>query len=367
MSNLLQQSLISILVSFFLAMVLAPLIIGFLYRNRIVRQTKDFSAIVGDRSLKAGTPIMGGLIIIVVVILLSVLFNRGVNVYILICTMILSAILGGLDDLLNIFGKKERIPRSFSKQLLLIRVHKSYLWRVYLIITLPWNIFVNIFFIFGSFPGRGLQVAEKIVFQLMIGSSIGYWLHFVEGYRNFWIPFVGTFDLGILYFFLVIILVIVMSNAVNITDGMDGLSTVTLLSAFMAYLTISILVQNLEIAMFLGILIGSLLAYLYFNIKPARVEMGDVGSLALGAVLAVTALLLDKVALLPVIGGVFLIEAASSFIQSVYRRLVGRRLFKMAPLHLHFNILGWSEEKTVMRFGLFSVILAIIGVLISMI
>ncbi|MFO7564468.1 MAG: hypothetical protein R6X02_17610 [Enhygromyxa sp.] len=155
--------------------------------------------------------------------------------------------------------------------------------------------------------------------------------------------------------------IVAMSNAVNISDGMDGLSAGLLIISYSAFMLIAIMEAQVEISILLATVVGALIAYLYFNIKPARIQMGDTGSLAMGALLATTAFLQDKIFLLPIIGLPFVVEIGSSLIQSLYKSIFRRRLFKMAPLHLHFLIKGWTEEKTVMRFWLFGLLTALIG------
>ncbi len=362
MENILNNSLLTILITFVVSMLVAPILIKILYKYGVVRQTKDFSSIVGERYLKQGTPIMGGLLVVIIVSIFTLIFNWNERTIIAITLFLISASLGGIDDLMNIFGKKDRIPRSVSKQILLIKVHKDYLFRFWLLITLPWNIFINIFFILGSFPGRGLQAGEKILVQAISGGIFAYWFYIVKGIDSLWIPFYGDLYLGILMPILLVFTIIAMTNAVNIADGMDGLSSGTLISAFAAFLILSIFSQDIEMSILNSTVIGALLAYLYFNIKPARIEMGDVGSLALGSLITTVSISQDKLILLPIIGAIFVIEIGSSLVQGIYRRIFGHRLIKMAPLHLHFNIIGWSEEKTVMRFWLFAILFAIFGI-----
>ncbi len=152
-----------------------------------------------------------------------------------------------------------------------------------------------------------------------------------------------------------------MQNAVNITDGMDGLSSGIAVSSLLAFTILATVIGEAEISYINSIATGSILAYLYFNIKPARVEHGDLGSLSLGTLLAIQALTINRATVLPIVGLGFVIEIASSLTQTISRKILGRRIFKMAPLHYHFQIKGWSEEKIVMRFWLFGIIFAILG------
>ncbi len=352
--------------SFALAMLWAPLLIRMLYQFKIVRHVeKDFSTVVGERYLKAGTPIMGGLLVVITVAALTVFFNWGRgSTYVPIGVLLLSAILGGFDDVLNIYGKKNTV-RTVQKQIKLAKIHKSWYMRIWYWLTLPITAYRNVWYALGSYPGTGIQAGEKILVQIAAGGMVAWWLYFKLGWDTIWLPWVGSFSLGWLMPIFIIFTIVSMANAVNIADGMDGLSAGMLIPAFTAYLFISLVQNNDQMAVLNATIIGSLLAYLYFNIKPARFQMGDVGSLALGAVLATIAFAQDRIFLLPIIGFMFVAEIGSSLLQGVFRRLFGRRLFKMAPIHLHFQIHGWSEERVVMRFWLFAAIFAFFGVWLS--
>ena len=344
----------------------APLLIRMLYKYKIVRHiSKDFSALVGERYLKKGTPIMGGVLIVFTVSILTILFNWGRgSTYVPIGVLLLSALLGGFDDVLNIYGRKQ-IVRTVSKQIKLAKVHKSFWRRIYFWITLPLTAYRNIWYALGSYPGKGIQAGEKILVQIAAGGMVAWWLYFKLGWDTIWVPWLGDMHLGILMPIFIIFTIVSMANAVNIADGMDGLSAGMLIPAFTAFMFMALVDQNDQMAVLNATMVGALLAYLYFNIKPARFQMGDVGSLALGAMLATIAFAQDRIFLLPVIGFMFVAEIGSSLVQGVFRKIFGRRLFKMAPLHLHFQIKGWSEERVVMRFWLFAMIFAFFGVWLS--
>lgn len=354
-----------VLFSFIISMLWAPFLINSLYKLKVVRHVeKDFSTVIGERYLKAGTPIMGGLLVVVTTIFLTLIFNRHNITYVPIAVLLIASILGGIDDLLNIFGRV-RVIRPIKKQLRLARVHKSFIKRIYYWCTIPWNAYKNIWYALGSYPGSGIHAGEKIIVQVIIGSIVAWWLWWNLGWDSIWVPYYGQLYLGYLMPLFIIFTVTSMANAVNIADGMDGLSSGMLIPAFSAFMLISMIHNLPELAILCAVITGSLIAYLYFNIKPARFEMGDVGSLALGSVIAVIAFALDRSLLLPIIGFLFVAEIGSSLVQAIFRRVFGRRLFKMAPLHLHFQIKGWTEEKIVMRFWLFSGLFALIGVLIG--
>ena len=357
-----------ILLSFFFSLALAFPIIQLLYRFGIVRHMEsDFSAVVESRNSKIGVPIMGGLIIVIPIIILNLIISPAGSTKIAIAVFGISALLGAIDDVLNIYGKKRKV-RGIRRTIKLIRVHKNLLYRIFLLILLPWLIYKRIFYILGSNPGKGLFPHEKILIQSIAGLIAGIWI-FVRMGGDLWIPMGNSLDIGILIIPFVIFVIVSMTNAVNIADGMDGLTAGLLLSSFGALFVIAftqeaLFAQNvLEMpkTILTASIIGGLIAYLYFNIPPARFQMGDVGSLSLGALLSVLAFSLNVSLLLPIIGFPFFAEILSTIIQSVSRRLFGRRIFRMAPLHHHFELQGWSEEKVVMRFWLAGLAFAILG------
>ncbi len=360
-----EQALSYILLSFFVSMLIAPVLINYLYRQNIVRKlAKDFSSVVGERYMKAGTPIMGGLLVIITTIILNFLLNLNEKALIPIIVMTIAALLGGIDDLMNISGNK-RIIRTVEKQKKLARVHKSPLMRAWYILTMPWTRYMNIWYTLGSYPGTGVHAGEKIIIQIISGAIVAWWIYGSKGIDFVNLPFIGDLSIGWLMPLFIIFTVVSTSNAVNISDGMDGLSTGLMIPAFSSFLYFAIQDNNRPMMILLSVIIGSLFAYLYFNIKPARIEMGDVGTLALGTILAAIAFELERPLLLPIVGFMFVLEIGSSLVQGIWRKIFGRRLLKMAPLHLHYHIVGWSEEKIVMRFWLFGVLFAIVGIWLS--
>ena len=356
-----KETVTIILLSTFFAFLIAPLIISILYRLKVVRKIEsDFSTIIEERTQKEGTPIMGGIIIIITILVITLTLNWNPYTVIPMIVLLISALLGALDDVLNIFGRK-RLVRPFHKHIKLAMIHKDWKKRVWLAILTPWSAYKNIWYKLGSYPGKGIHAGEKIIIQTLTGGIVAFWLFSHLDISTIWIPFWGDLEIGLLMPFFIIFTIISMSNAVNISDGMDGLSSGLLLSSYGAFMMIAIIENQIEIAILLATVIGALIAYLYFNIKPARIQMGDTGSLAMGALLATMAFLQDKIFLLPIIGLPFVIEIGSSLVQSIYKSIFRRRLLKMAPIHLHYLIKGWSEEKIVMRFWLFGLIMAIIG------
>ena len=313
---------------------------------------------------------MGGLIFVIPTILLTLIANFDFHKLVLsgsvkipILVFAISAILGGLDDVLNIYGR-ERPVRSIRRTVKLMTVHKSFLYRVYLVLLFPWTMYKNFFFMLGSNPGKGIQAHEKILVQLLVALLIVWWIVGRLGWTHIWFPALGNVEVGLLMIPFIILTVLTMSNAVNITDGLDGLSSGLAIFSFIGFLITAVIIGNIPIAIICAIVIGTLIPYLYFNTPPARVQMGDVGSLALGTMLASIAFALNRPFLLIPFCSVFLIELGSSLIQGIGRRILGRRIFKMAPIHHHFEFLGWKEEKVTIRFWVFGAIGVLFGLAI---
>lgn len=359
--------ILSCLVSF----LLAPFIIKLLYKKNVVRQIKnDFASILPEVKKKLGTPIMGGLIFIlsyIVIIFALYFFKKELDwrvISVVSGAFVAMALMGGIDDILVIFGHPRKIL-PLQKHVKLAQIHKSALKRVYYWITLPIGLYKNFWYALGSYPGNGLHAGEKIFLQVGLFGVVSYWLSAVYGINSVNIPFIGSLNLGWFIIPLFVFGLGLFSNGVNITDGMDGLSTGVILPSLFASVILAIAKGNSEVAVMSSVLIGGLLTYLYFNIKPARVQMGDVGSLALGVYVFLAFVLLDSVFAVIIMLGVVVAEIFSSVLQGFYRRVAGRRLFKMAPLHYHFEAIGWKEEKIVMRFWLLSVFFALIGLLVA--
>jgi phospho-N-acetylmuramoyl-pentapeptide-transferase len=229
--------------------------------------------------------------------------------------------------------------------------------------------------------GRPLKIREKFGAQLMVGLALGVYLHAVpaEGvtsqlsvpFMKDWIP-----DLGLAYVLFVALLVVGASNAVNLTDGLDGLAMGPVIVAALALGVLAYLAGHArlseylyifkvrgagELTVFCGALMGASIGFLWFNAHPAEVFMGDAGSLALGGAIGTLAILSKSELLLPFIGGLFVVEAGSVILQVASFRLTGRRIFRMAPLHHHFELMGWPESKVVIRFWILALLMALLA------
>jgi phospho-N-acetylmuramoyl-pentapeptide-transferase len=346
----------------FFAFAWAPLLIQFLYHFQLVKGAKTELSSLGSHAHKASTPIMGGLLVIVTVALLTYIFNWSRNfTWVPIGVMIISALLGGVDDLMSIYGV-ERRSRKLTHVLTLIRVHKSFMVRTWYVVTLPWTMFKRISVWFGS-RSHGVFVHEKLLLQFIAGSLTAWWVYDKLGpaWHYIYFPFNYSIEAGWMIIPIIIFIVMFTANAVNIADGMDGLAGGMLIMTMSALTLLAWINGFGEIAILNATTVGALITYTYFNIKPARFMMGDVGSLGLGALVAVSALAIGEIATLPLLGFMFYVEAISVVLQVSSRYIFGRKLFAMAPIHHHFEIKGWSEEKTVMRFWMIHLMFVIFG------
>ncbi len=213
----------------------------------------------------------------------------------------------------------------------------------------------------------GLSRRNRILLVVAIGA-VGAWWFFVKlGVASIAVPFLGSIYLGWLFipFF---ILVVLATFSGSVIDGIDGLAAGVLASSYAAFATIAYFQHQVDIAVFCAVITGSILAFLWFNVPPARFYMGETGMLGLTVTLAVVAFLTNTVLILPVIALPLVVTSLSVIIQKLSRRFrKGKRVFKVAPLHHHFQAVGWSSEKVTMRFWITSIIFAIIGVIIALI
>lgn len=211
----------------------------------------------------------------------------------------------------------------------------------------------------------GLRARTKSILIFLVSLTGGWWFFAKLGVTEITVPFIGSVPLGWLIVPLFILVVISTANAVNISDGLDGLAGGLAVIAFGTYSLIALMEGETGIAAFCMTVVGALLSYTWFNIYPARFFMGDSGSFALGTALGVVAMLTDTVLLLPVIGLVFVLEAGSSMIQILSKRLRGgKKIFKIAPVHHHFEASGWPETKVTMRFWLLGVLSSVAGIIL---
>lgn len=332
--------------SFFTISILLVPYINFLYRIKFQRRRQETKDIFEKRTPifdklhahKAGTPVGGGLLVILVVTFLTVLliflrhfFGLGISslypfekeIFILLFTFLSFGALGLYDDVIKTFD-----------------FEKTKFW--------------------------GLRFRYKFLIQWVLASAIAWMLYSLLGIHIVNVRFLEVFDLGIFYIPFAAFVIVSFTNAVNITDGLDGLATGLLLICLSAFLAVSGKLLDSTLSIFLGLWIGSMIAFLYFNIYPARIWLGDVGALSFGATLAVVGLLLGKIIALGVIGGIFVIEVLSSLLQLLSKRFRGKKIMEVAPVHLWFQNRGWEEPKVVMRFWLAGTLLVILGLWLAL-
>ena len=287
-----------------------------------------------SHQLKTGTPTMGGIMIILPVAIMTGLFNliNRESMLLPLGTMLAYGILGAIDDWTGLRRIRARGAGETKGE-------KS-----------------------------GLIARYKLVWQSVIALGATMVLHSVFLLESFALPSIETkFSLGIWYVPIAVFVIVATANAVNLTDGLDGLAGSTSAIAFAAYGVVALLQGQLYLVAFCFTMTGAILAFLWYNAYPAQLFMGDTGSLALGGTLGVVAMMTGQWLLLPIVGIVFVAETLSDILQVAYFRLTkGKRIFKMAPLHHHFELLGWSEVHVVQRFWLVSILAAMLGIALAL-
>ena len=331
---------IAAIAALFISFIIGPWVIHILHKNQIGEEIRS----TGPKShmKKEGTPTMGGVIILMAVLLPTLLFSKinSVLVQIIIFATIWMGVIGFLDDYLKVIKKMK----------------------------------------------RGLIARYKLAGQISLGCIVSFWIlntpEFIDFNSKTTMPFFKNveIDLGMLYPLMVILVITGTSNAVNLTDGLDGLLAGLLAICFTVFSAIAYITGRIDFSDYLNILYipgageltiftsamaGACIGYLWFNSHPAEIFMGDTGSLSTGAALGTLAILLKKELLLLIIGGVFVFEALSVIIQVSYFRYTkifkgqGKKVFKMAPIHHHFELQGWPESKVVIRFWIIGLLLAL--------
>ena len=221
--------------------------------------------------------------------------------------------------------------------------------------------------VFGNGRGAaGLRAPVKFAMITILGVAMGWYFTHKLGWTSLHVPFIGDFNIGIVAMIaLFAFSVVATSNAVNISDGLDGLAGGLMLMSYGAYGLIALFQNQWMLAGFCLTVIGWLLSYVWFNVPPARFMMGDTGSFALGAGLGVVSMMTNAFLLLPIIGFLLVVEAGSSLLQMIWKKVFGHKLLISAPIHHHLEALGWGEAKIVMRFWVIAGILALIGVFLA--
>ncbi len=323
--------------SFILALASAPVLGAILYKfkfGKSIRSSDAAPIMSAMHQKKSGTPTMGGVIIWFTVLLFAVIlaiascfapdsfigrlsFLSRAETLLPLGLMVLGAIVGMFDDVLNILKWGPR--------------------------------------------GGGLNIKQRLLLYTLLAAIGAYWFYFKLEFSAIYVPFVGSFDIGAWYIPFFMIVMVATTHALNITDGLDGLAAGSLATSLSAYLVIAFILGRFDLAAMLGVVIGTLIAFLWFNVNPARFFMGDTGSMSLGYILASVAMLTNTAFLLPVISLLLVVEMMSVIVQMVSKKLRGKKVFLSAPIHHHFEALGWPETKIVMRFWIVSAISAVAG------
>jgi phospho-N-acetylmuramoyl-pentapeptide-transferase len=328
--------------AFIISLTLTPWFTKQLIKFKIGKQIRE-NAISGEKSSlfsalhakKSGTPTMGGLLIwgtIVVVVIISMilkelnffnhsLFNRN-ETWIPLFTLVSCGILGAVDDYLNV--------KEIGKT-------------------------------------KGISAKLKLLWLFIFSAAGAWWFYSKLGYSSISIPVPGieALELGIWYIPVFILVIISTANAVNFTDGLDGLASGLLILAFSSFGILAYTQGLLILSALCAVIVGAVVAFLWFNVPPAKFYMGDTGSLALGATLGVIAMLTDQTLILPIIGFIFVIETLSVIIQLSSKKFLGRKVFKIAPIHHHFEQTGWKEWTIVMRFWIIGAIMGAFGTILG--
>lgn len=318
--------------AFLLAMMLTPIYTFLAYKYKFWKKQRMTST-TGEKlevftklhaeKFKRSIPTMAGVIGVITIATITYFFNWDrAGTWLPLAALVGGGIVGLVDDLINIRGKGKGVA--------------------------------------------GLRSNLKFVMIIAIALILGWFFYVKLGYTSVHIPFVGPWELGIWIVPLFVLAVVSTSNAVNISDGLDGLAGGLLAVSFGAFGVIALLQGHLAIAGFCFTVLGALLSYLWFNIYPARFFMGDVGSFAYGTSLGVVAMLTDTLFLLPIIGILFVLEAGSSLIQITSKKFFHRKVFISAPIHHHLEAKGWPEVKVTMRFWVIACVAGFIGLLLAL-
>ena len=318
--------------AFLLAMLLTPLYTYFAYRYKFWKKQRTTSTL-GEKlevftklhanKFTRNIPTMAGVIGIVSITVITLCFNWDrAQTWLPLAALLGGGIVGLLDDVINIRGQGSGVA--------------------------------------------GLRSSFKFVMVILMSLVLGWFFYSKLGYTSVHIPFAGDLMLGVWIVPLFVLAVVSTGNAVNISDGLDGLAGGLLSVAYMVFGMIALLQGHLMIAGFCFTVVGALLSYLWFNIYPARFFMGDVGSFAFGTSLGVVAMLTNTLFLLPIVGVIFVVEAGSSLIQIIAKRFFHRRVFISAPIHHHLEAKGWPEAKVTMRFWVIACVAGFLGLLLAL-
>lgn len=332
--------LILFALAFIVALLLTPFVLRALerwgVRKRNIRDASSAPVFYSLHKNKGNTPTMGGIIIWATVLGLAALF------------FIADRLVGGFASYFDFVNRAE-----------------TYLPLAALAFAATVGLVDDLFGVLGKGPhGGGLTVPQKLVLYTVV-SAIGAWWFFVRlGWDSIFVPFVGHVSVGWWYIPVFMFVIIASAFSANETDGLDGLAAGVLFFAFGAFAVVSFILHRYDLAAMNAVILGALLAFLWFNIYPARFFMGDTGSMALGITLGVIAMLTNTVFFLPFFGIILVIESVSVIVQVASKKLRGKKIFLSTPIHHHFEALGWPETQVTMRFWFVSAVATILGLVL---
>lgn len=335
--------------TFFIAMGFTPLLTHYLYKYKMWKKEARTKALGGGeakifnqlhKDKEVGTPRMGGILIWVSLVLVIFLFffiselfpselTKKINflsrdqTWLPLFTLVAAALLGLTDDILQVFGK-------------------------------------------GKYVAGGVSLTKRIVTVILIGVVGAYWFYAKLGMSSIIVPFLGEISLGFLFIPLFIVVMLAMFSG-GVIDGIDGLSGGIFATMFAAYGGIAFSQNQIDLATFCAVITGGMLAFLWFNIPPARFYMGETGILGLTTTLTVVAFLTKAVVVLPIIAFLPLAASGSVIVQLLSKRFWGKKVFQVAPIHHHFEAKGWPSHKVTMRFWIISVVLSVVGMVVFLV
>ncbi len=363
----LMTDLLFLLTAVGVSFILYPFWIKFVYKFQMGEGIRSD----GPQShlIKTNTPTMGGIIFVLVVSVMTLLFNRSrTQTLFPLFLASLAGLLGLFEDFTKVY-RKSGLPNFFEyhfgkffkiKSANEVAREHAPLW------LKPWYMFKEFSRVVGSSSESGLQTYQKFIIEGLLGGFAAYWTYFKLGWDYLWFPLIGDVHIGFLYPIFIFLFFLAVLNFVGFTDGLDGLVGGLALFAFLSFWVLSVIFEYNSLATFCATFVGALIPFLYWNIYPARLFMGNVGSHVLGAVLAVLAVVTHREIAFLIIGCVFLVDGVSSPLQQFSVKLTRKRLFRMAPLHHHFELLGWPETKVTFRFWLFGILFAFLGIFVAL-
>ncbi|MEX0877496.1 MAG: phospho-N-acetylmuramoyl-pentapeptide-transferase [Candidatus Spechtbacterales bacterium] len=330
-------------IAFMLTILWTPALTHFLYKYKLgkrIRKDANAPIFMELHQHKEGTPTMGGILIWGTVFVMLIFFwgidkffpdsllapfnflNRG-QTYLPLAAFFTAALIGLADDLLGIFkiGPK----------------------------------------------GGGIRMRQRLLLYTAIAILGAWWFYFKLEWTEIHVPFVGDFNIGLWYIPFFMLVLVATAFSTNEADGLDGLAGGLLMMAFASYGVLAFMGSSYDLAAFVAIIIGSLLAFLWFNVPPARFFMGDTGSMSLGVTLGIIALLTDQALLLLIVGFLLVVESLSVIVQLFWKKVFKKKLFLSTPIHHHFQAIGWPEHKIVMRFWIMAAVSAGLGIIIGLV